>query len=92
MKKNQVTQANFQDINFYLTLALVKDEETGDTTAYYVQFPDACAQGRDDIEAVNLLNEIFPYLLDIKKKEFMQYHQEHSGHAIVYEELQMTNA
>jgi predicted RNase H-like HicB family nuclease len=35
-----------QKVKFYLTLALLQDQETGDFTAYYVQFPEASAQGR----------------------------------------------
>lgn len=92
MKKNETTYADFQNIKFYLTLALSKDEQTGDFTAYYVQFPDACAQGRDEKEAVKLLDEIFPYLLEMKKKEFIKYHQKNSPSTIQYKDRQMTTA
>lgn len=69
MKKMSSSKNEFyQNIQFFLTLALTKDEETGDFTAYYVQFPEACAQGRDKAEAVKLLDEIFPFLLEKKER------------------------
>lgn len=93
MKKNEAPQKEFfQNINFYLTLALTKDEESGDYTAYYVQFPEACAQGRNEKEAVKLLDEIFPYLLERKKTEFIKYHEETSNPAIKYQDRKMTAA
>ena len=82
----------YQNIQFFLTLALTKDEETGDFTAYYVQFPEACAQGRDKAEAVKLLDEIFPFLLEKKKEEFIKYHSKNSNSATKYEDRQMTAA
>ncbi len=89
MKEANITH---QSINFYLTLALTKDEETGDFTAYYVQFPEACSQGRNEIEAIRLLDEIFPYILDIKKNEFIKYHNEKGPTKIKYQDRKMTNA
>ncbi len=92
MKKHEEVQKQFfQNISFYLTLALAKDEETGDFTAYYVQFPEACAQGRNEQEAVKLLDEIFPYLLERKKTEFIKYHQD-SASSIEYKDRPMTTA
>ena len=56
MKKNKINKAKSK-------IFLMKDKETGDTTAYYTKFPNICAQGRDDKEAVNLLNEIIYIVL-----------------------------
>lgn len=93
MKKNEaISSSIYQNIKFYLTLALSKDEESGDFTAYYIQFPEACAQGRDENEAVKLLDEVFPFLLQMKKDEFIKYHQENSKSEIEYKDRQMTAA
>jgi predicted RNase H-like HicB family nuclease len=64
-----------QKVKFNLTLAFLQDAETGDFTAYYVQFPEASAQGRTKEEAEKLLDEIFPYLLNDKKAEFVKHHK-----------------
>jgi predicted RNase H-like HicB family nuclease len=79
-----------QQVKLYLTLAFLKDAETGDFTAYYVQFPDASAQGRTKKEAKKLLNEIFPYLLKEKKDEFIKYHKDEPPRCITFEDRQMT--
>jgi predicted RNase H-like HicB family nuclease len=93
MKKMQPIKDEFyQNIQFFLTLAWTKDDETGDYTAYYVQFPEACAQGRNKAEAVKLLDEIFPYLLEKKKQEFIKYHSSHSNSVTKYEDREMTAA
>jgi predicted RNase H-like HicB family nuclease len=93
MKKNEASSSEaFQSINFYLTLALSKDDESGDFTAYYVQFPEACAQGRDEKEAVKLLDEVFPFLLQMKKDEFIKYHKANSKSKIEFKDRQMTAA
>lgn len=91
-KKEEAPKDFYKNIKFYLTLALSKDKESGDFTAYYVQFPEACAQGRDEKEAVKLLDEIFPYLLDKKKQEFITYHENVKNSPIKYQDRQMTAA
>lgn len=63
-----------QALKFYLSLVFQQDEKTGDFTAFYAQFPEACAQGRSKEEAKTLLDKIFPYLLEDKKEEFIKYH------------------
>lgn len=93
MKKNEaISNPSYQNIQFYLTLALSKDEKSGDFTAYYVQFPEACAQGRNEKEAVKLLDEVFPFLLQMKKDEFIKYHEENSKSKIEFKDRQMTAA
>jgi len=93
MKRNIASKKDFyQNIRFFLTLAFTKDDESGDYTAYYVQFPEACGQGRDKAEAIKLLDEIFPHLLEKKKNEFIKYHQGNSSSATKYEDIQMTAA
>lgn len=92
MKEESTKNEFYQNIHFFLTLALTKDKETGDYTAYYVQFPEACAQGRDKAEAIKLLDEIFPFLLKKKKKEFIKYHKMDSNSVTKYEDREITMA
>jgi len=80
-----------QKVKFLLTIAFLKDADSGDFTAYYVQFPEACAQGRTKKEAEKLLDEIFPYLLKSKKEEFIKYHK-NEPKSITFEDRQMMSA
>lgn len=59
-------------IDFYLTTVCVEDEKTGDVTAFFAQFPEASAQGKDENEAKQLLYEIFPVMLEDKGDEFIK--------------------
>lgn len=67
-----------QLLSFCLTTVFLEDEKTGDITAFYAQFPDASAQGRDKDEAKKLLDEIFPHMLREKGEEFKRYHIAHN--------------
>lgn len=75
-----------QTLQFYLSLVFEQDENTGDFTAFYAQFPEASAQGRSKEEAKRLLDEIFPCLLNDKKEEYLK---EHSHRPIQIQERQM---
>ena len=79
-----------QELSFYLTLVLLKDEESGDYTAFYAQFPEASAQGKTQDEARKLLNEIFPHMLEDKKAEFLKYHPEALNKSIKLSEQKAT--
>ena len=63
-----------QHIKLYWSLVFQTDESSGDITAFYLQCPEASAQGRTKEEAKALLHEIFPYALKEKKEEFLCYH------------------
>lgn len=65
-----------QALKFSLSLVFQQDEKTGDYTAFYAQFPEATAQGRTKEEAKILLDQIFPYLLQEKREEFLKYHSD----------------
>lgn len=69
----------FRKLSFYLSLVLLKDNETGEYTAFFAQFPDASAQGRNEEEAKKLLFEIFPSMLEDKRDEFLRYHPQSSN-------------
>ena len=69
-----------QDLSFYLTIVFLQDDKTGDTTAFFAQFPEATAQGRTQDEAQKLLFEVFPYMLKDKGEEFKQYHKGDTEH------------
>ena len=77
-----------QELKFHLTLAFIQDADTGEFTASYIQFPEASAQGRTKQEAEMLLDQIFPYLLEDKKEEFMKYHKDEPQY-VTFEERQM---
>ncbi|HXL55966.1 MAG TPA: hypothetical protein VN958_06905 [Chitinophagaceae bacterium] len=67
-------EKNFE-FDFYLTTVFLEDEKTGDVTAFFAQFPEASAQGRNEEEAKKLLYEIFPIMLEDKGEEFVkQFH------------------
>lgn len=63
-----------RSLKFSLSLVFLQDEKRGDFTAFYAQFPEASAQGRTKEEAEMLLDQIFPFLLQEKKEEFLRGH------------------
>lgn len=75
---------------FYLTVVYIKDNETGDITAFYAQFPDATAQGRTKKEATNLLNEIFPIMMEEKQEQLLKEIYKTFGSDISFERQQVT--
>lgn len=72
-----------QDIKLYWSLVFQTDENSGDITAFYLQYPEASAQGRTKEEAKALLHEILPYALKEKKEDFLRYH----NNAIIEDQL-----
>ncbi len=60
------------EFDFFLTTVCLEDETTGDVTAFFAQFPEASAQGKDENEAKQLLYEIFPVMLEDKGEEFIK--------------------
>jgi hypothetical protein len=66
-----------QELQFYLKIVFLEDKKTGDVTAFFAQFPEAAAQGRNEDEAQKLLYEIFPHMMKDKAEELANYHQAH---------------
>jgi hypothetical protein len=66
-----------QELQFYLKIVFLQDKKTGDVTAFFAQFPDAAAQGRNEDEAQKLLFEIFPHMMKEKEDELAKYHPIH---------------
>lgn len=64
-------EKNFQ-LMFNLTTVFLEDDKTGNITAFFAQFPDASAEGRNKEEAEKLLMEIFPIMLEEKKEQFLK--------------------
>lgn len=58
--------------DFYLTMVFVEDEKTGEVAAFFAQFPEASAQGKDENEAKQLLYKIFPIMPEDKGDEFIK--------------------
>jgi predicted RNase H-like HicB family nuclease len=77
-----------QHLSFYLTVVYEQDEKTGDITASFAQFPEAASQGRTQSEATKLLYEIFPYLMQTKKDEFLKYHPATSNMTFAEQKVQ----
>lgn len=86
-----MTKQSSHDLIFYLTPVYIIDEKTGDITAFFAQFPEAAAQGRDKDEAKKLLFEIFPHMLNDKKEQFLKDFHPTPKQTITYDDVQMVN-
>lgn len=65
-----------QNVKLYWSLVYQTDVKTGEVTAFYLQCPEATAQGRTKEEAKALLLEILPFALEDRKEEFLKYHKD----------------
>lgn len=81
----------FHHLSFYLTVVYLEDQDSGDFTAFYAQFPDAIAQGRTKEEAKNLLIEIFPIMMEDKHEDFFKEIYKNPGSTMTFEK-QTVNA
>lgn len=81
----------FHHLSFYLTIIFVQDDDSGDFTAFFAQFPEAVAQGRTKDEAATLLTQIFPVMMEEKHEEFVQEIYKNPGQHMTYEK-QIINA
>jgi hypothetical protein len=57
-----------------LTMIFVPDQKTGQTTAFFAQFPEALAIGKDEDDAQIRLMNIFTLMMNDRKEEVMKQH------------------
>lgn len=55
-----------------ITSILIQDPEDGGYTAYFAEFPEIIAEGRDEDEATRNLIEAFSIMLEAKKQDMQQ--------------------
>lgn len=58
---------------FELTILLVPDKKTGHYSAFFAQFPEAIATGKDQKEAQLNLFDLFRAMLEDKKAELLKH-------------------
>ena len=76
---------NHAEFLFYLTTVFLENEKEGTVTAFFAQFPQASAEGRSKDEARQLLQEIFPIMLEDKAEEYIQKFHRTATQAITFE-------
>lgn len=78
-----------QHLSFYLNTAFLTDEETGEVTGFFVQFPNATVQAPTIEQAEKLLGEILPHMM---KENFDEFRKYHSGkeEALTFKQIRVT--
>ncbi len=59
---------NHAEFMFHLTIIFLEDENTGTVTAFFAQFPQASAEGRNKEEQDSFYRKYSPLCWKIKRK------------------------